>query len=93
MVLAALTAIATLVGALTMAVGAILSGWYIYTRRPTPARSLREAVGELRWGFGIAVFVIPQGLVGYDEGLGFLGFYLGFGFLGLLLLAAWWWEI
>jgi len=85
--------LATAIGLVVMGSAVVGVAWYIYTRHPTPERSFREAVGELRWGFGIAVFVIPQGLVAYDEGLGFWGFYLGFAFLGLMLWMAWWWEI
>lgn len=88
--IAAITALATLLGfgVLISAVGAL--AWYIYTRRPTPERSLREAVGEIRWGYGIAIFVIPQGIVGLQEGLGPWGFILGACFLGSMLLVSWW---
>jgi hypothetical protein len=55
-----------------------------------PENTLREAVGELRWGYGVAVFVAPVTLAGLQEGDPVLGAAIGTSFLGLLFVMQWW---
>ncbi len=79
-----------LVGAIVLVSVATTTLYWIATRRPTPNSGFIETVKQMRWGFGILVFVIPQGLVAYQEGLGFAGFALGAGFLLIMFCLSWW---
>ena len=81
--------IATFVGTIVIVGGLVAGTVYLYTHKPTPAYTLREAVGEIRWGYGIVVFVLPPSFVGLQEGT-LLGFILGAGFLLYIFLLAWW---
>lgn len=84
------------VGALTLAVLGVGTVYYVATRRPTPAGSLRETLRGGRWGFGFAMFVLPPAAVGYTEegvGLAVYGASMGVAMLGWMVLLGWWWDV
>lgn len=78
------------VGALTVALVSVVAGWYIYTRRPTPNATVREAVTSVDYGCAFGFFIAPPTLAGVLEGAPLLGFSFGAGFVGYVIALQWW---
>lgn len=88
--IAIILGVAMVIGLCVMAVVGLGMVWLIGTARLRPENTLREAVGELRWGYGLALFVAPVTLAGLQEGEPLFGASIGFSFLGLLFVVQWW---
>lgn len=82
--------LALVIGLGVMAICSFGLVWLIGSGRLRPENTLREAVGELRWGYGIALFVAPVTLAGLQDGDPLLGASIGCSVLGLLFIVQWW---
>ena len=82
--------VAMLIGLSVMAVLGFGAVYLVGRGDLRPENTLREAVGEIRWGYGIALFVAPVTLAGLQDGDPVLGAAIGTSFLGFLFLIQWW---